>query len=175
MPNLNKVMLMGNLTRDPEVRYTPKGMAVTEVTIATNRRYKVENETREEVTFVDITFWGKQAEVIAQYFKKGRPIFVEGRLQYDTWDDKQTGQKRSKLRVVGEEFEFLGGAREDGGGGGGGSGGGGSRQRSEDSYDDGPPQRQSAPPQQRQAPPQQARQDSDAYPAGLDDEDEIPF
>ena len=177
MPNLNKVSLMGNLTRDPEVRYTPKGMAVTDIGMAINRRYKVENETREEVTFVDVTFWGKQAEVIAQWMKKGRPLYVEGRLQLDTWDDKQTGKKTSRLKVVGEEFQFLGGPRDEGGGGGGGgSGGGGNRQRSEDHYDeDGPPQRQSAPPQQRQAPPQQARQDSDAYPAGLDDEDEIPF
>ncbi len=169
MPNLNKVMLMGNLTRDPEVRYTPKGMAVTDIGLAINRRYKVESELREEVTFVDVTFWGKAAEIIAQYFKKGRPIYVEGRLQLDTWDDKQTGQKKSRLKVIGEEFEFLGGPREEGGGG----GGGGSRQRSDDHYDDGAPARSSGAPQ-RQAPPQ-ARQEGDAFPPGLDDEDEIPF
>jgi single-strand DNA-binding protein len=173
MPNLNKVMLMGNLTRDPEVRYTPKGMAVTDVGMAVNRRYKVENEVREEVTFVDITFWGKQAEVIGQWMKKGRPLYVEGRLQLDSWDDKQTGKKQYKLRIVGEEFQFLGGPREEGGGGGGSQGGSGGY-RSEDSYDEAPPARSSSPPQ-RQAAPQQARQDSEAFPAGLDDEDEIPF
>ena len=108
MPSLNKVMLMGNLTRDPEIRYTPKGQAVTDIGLAINRRYKVENEVREEVTFVDITFWGKSAEIIGQYLKKGRPLYVEGRLQLDTWDDKQTGQKKSRLKVIGDEFQFIG-------------------------------------------------------------------
>ncbi len=121
MANLNKVMLIGNLTRDPEVRYTPKGTAVTDIGMAINRNYSLDDgERREETTFVDITFWGRQAEVLGQYMKKGRPLFVEGRLQLDTWDDKNTGQKRSKLKVVGENFQFLGG-RDDSGGGGGGS------------------------------------------------------
>jgi single-strand DNA-binding protein len=119
MANLNKVMLIGNLTRDPEVRYTPKGTAVADIGMAINRNYSLDDgERREETTFVDITFWGRQAEVLGQYMKKGRPLYVEGRLQLDSWDDKNTGQKRSKLKVVGENFQFLGG-REGGDGGGG--------------------------------------------------------
>jgi single-strand DNA-binding protein len=116
MPSYNKVLLMGNLTRDPELRYTPKGTAVVEIGLAVNRRYQVENETKEETVFVDITFWGRQAETINQYCKKGRPLFVEGRLQLDTWDDRQTGQKKSRLRVVGEGFQFLGAPRDAGDG-----------------------------------------------------------
>jgi single-strand DNA-binding protein len=108
MASLNKVMLIGNLTRDPEVRYTPKGQAVTDVSLAMNRRYMVDNEWREEVTYVDVTFWAKQAETIGQYCKKGRPLFVEARLQLDSWEDKTTGKKVYKLRVVGENFQFLG-------------------------------------------------------------------
>ena len=116
MPNLNKVMLIGNVTRDPEVKYTPKGTAVAEVGLAINRVYTPEGgERREETTFVDITFWGRQAEIVGEYARKGRPIYVEGRLQLDTWDDKQTGQKRSRLRVVGEQLQLLG-SRQDGGG-----------------------------------------------------------
>lgn len=114
-------MLIGNLTRDPEVRYTPKGTAVTDLGLAINRNYSTDDgDKREETTFVDITFWGRQAETLGQYMKKGRPLYVEGRLQLDTWDDKNTGQKRSKLKVVGENFQFLGG-RDDNAGGGGGS------------------------------------------------------
>lgn len=126
MPNLNKVQLMGNLTRDPEVRYTPKGTPVSDISLAVNRSYNADDgERREETTFVDITFWGRQAEVIGEYMRKGRPIYVEGRLQLDTWEDKTTGQQRSRLKVVGENFQFLG-SREDGGGSrGGGSGQGG--------------------------------------------------
>ncbi len=121
MANLNKVMLIGNLTRDPEVRYTPKGTAVTDLGLAINRNYSTDDgDKREETTFVDITFWGRQAETLGQYMKKGRPLYVEGRLQLDSWDDKNTGQKRSKLKVVGENFQFLGG-RDDNAGGGGGS------------------------------------------------------
>jgi len=126
MASFNKVILLGNLTRDPEVRYTPKGSAVTDLGIAVNRQYTLENgEKREEVTFVDVTFWGRTAEVAGEYLKKGRPIFIEGRLQLDTWDDKQSGQKRSKLKVIGETMQMLGGPRgggssaEDGGEGGG--------------------------------------------------------
>lgn len=134
MASLNKVMLIGNLTRDPEVRYTPKGTAVTDLGMAVNRRYRVDEETREETTFVDVTFWGRQAETIGQYMRKGRSIFVEGRLQLDSWEDKNTGQKRNRLRVVGENFQFLGGRGDDAGGGGGGGGGsrGGSFDRDED-------------------------------------------
>jgi single-strand DNA-binding protein len=167
MPSLNKVMLMGNLTRDPELRYTPKGQAVTDVGLAVNRKYKVENEVREEVTFVDVTFWGKQAEVVCQWMKKGRPLYVEGRLQMDSWDDKQTGKKMYKMRIVGEDFQFLGG--KDSGSGGGGSGGSGG----DSEYDDSP--RSSRPPQRSQGQGPPARQESNAFPPGLDEEDEIPF
>ncbi len=121
MASYNKVMLLGNCTRDPEVKYTPKGTAVTDLGLAVNRVYTADNgEKREETTFVDVTMWGRQAEVAGEYLKKGRPVFIEGRLQLDTWDDKQTGQKRSKLRVVCENFQLLG-SRDGGGEGGGGS------------------------------------------------------
>jgi len=131
MASFNKVMLLGNLTRDPEVKYTPKGSAVADIGLAVNRTYTTDGgEKREETTFVDVTMWGRQAEIAGEYLKKGRPLFVEGRLQLDTWDDKQTGQKRSKLRVVCENFQMLG-SRDGGEGGGSGSGGrssgGGSR------------------------------------------------
>jgi single-strand DNA-binding protein len=119
MANLNKVLLMGNLTRDPEVRYTPKGTAVTELGIAVNRIYTGENgEKREEVTFVDVTVWGRTAENVGEYLRKGRPVFIEGRLQLDSWEDKQSGQKRNKLKVVADNVQFLG-SRGSGGGGGG--------------------------------------------------------
>jgi single-strand DNA-binding protein len=108
MANFNKVILAGNLTRDPEVRYTPKGMAVVKMGMAINRTWKSESgESKEEVTFVDIDAWGRQAEVIAQYFRKGRPILIEGRLKLDTWEDKNTHQKVSKLKVVLESFSFI--------------------------------------------------------------------
>jgi len=117
MANLNKVLLMGNLTRDPEVRYTPKGTAVTELGIAVNRTYTGENgEKREEVTFVDVTVWGRTAENVGEYLRKGRPVFIEGRLQLDSWEDKQSGQKRNKLKVVADNVQFLG-SRSGGGGG----------------------------------------------------------
>src|SRR5215470_1355955 len=123
MASYNKVFLLGNLTRDPEVRYTPKGSAVADLGIAVNRQYTLDTgEKREEVTFVDVTFWGRTAEVAGEYLKKGRSVFIEGRLQLDTWDDKQSGQKRSKLRVIGETMQLLGG-RPPGAGGGGGEGG----------------------------------------------------
>ena len=113
MANLNRVLLIGNLTRDPEVRYTPKGTAVTEIGLAVNRVYSGEDgEKKEEVTFVDVTLWARQAEIAGQYLKKGRPVFIEGRLQLDSWDDKQTGQKRSRLRVVAENLQLLG-SRQD--------------------------------------------------------------
>ncbi|MFL6588963.1 MAG: single-stranded DNA-binding protein [Chthoniobacterales bacterium] len=122
MASFNKVILLGNLTRDPEVRYTPKGTAVTELGMAVNRVYTAENgEKREETTFVDVTLWGRTAEIAGEYLKKGRPVFIEGRLQLDTWDDKTSGQKRSKLKVVGEGLQLLGGRP---GGGAGGAGGG---------------------------------------------------
>ena|ERR1051325_9480724 len=149
MASFNKVILLGNLTRDPEVRYTPKGTAVTELGMAVNRVYTAENgEKREETTFVDVTLWGRTAEIAGEYLKKGRPVFIEGRLQLDTWDDKQSGQKRSKLKVVGEGLQLLGG--RPGGGGGGGDDEGGSRSN-------------------RPAPPAKATAPSEP------DDDEIPF
>ena len=118
MANLNKVMLIGNLTRDPELKYTPGNQAVCEVGLAVNRKYRTKDgEDREETTFVDCEAWGKQAEVIKQYMTKGKPLFIEGRLKLDTWEDKDGG-KRSKMRVVIENFQFLGAAGGGGGGGG---------------------------------------------------------
>jgi single-strand DNA-binding protein len=153
MASFNKVILVGNLTRDPEVRYTPKGSAVCDLGLAVNRQYSLENgEKREEVTFVDVVLWARLAEIAGEYLKKGRPVLIEGRLQLDSWDDKQSGQKRSKLRVVGETMQLLGGRPGGGGddeGGGGGSSGGRSSGRS------------SAPPPK--APPSEP------------DDDEIPF
>lgn len=109
MANFNKVMLMGNLTRDPEVRYTPKGTAIATIGLAVNRKWSNESgEQKEEVTFVDVDVWGRQAETIGQYMAKGKPIFIEGRLKLDSWEDKESGQKRSKLKVVCENFQFIG-------------------------------------------------------------------
>ncbi len=114
MANFNKVILAGNLTRDPELRYTPKGTAIAKFGLAINRRRKAETgETKEEVTFVDVEAWDKQAEVIAQYLKKGQPFLVEGRLRLDQWEDKNTHQKQSKLKVVLESFSFLASNRAD--------------------------------------------------------------
>lgn len=113
MASFNKVLLMGNLTRDPEVRYTPKGTAIATIGIAVNRVWTTESgEKKEEVTFVDVDVWGRQAETIGQYMSKGRPIFIEGRLKLDSWDDKETGQKRNKMKVVCESFQFLGGQKD---------------------------------------------------------------
>jgi single-strand DNA-binding protein len=110
MASYNRTILVGNLTRDPEIKYTPKGTAVAEIGLAVNHSYKTDSgEKREEVTFIDVTLWGRTAEIVGQYCKKGRPLLVEGRLALDQWDDKQTGQKRSKLKVVGENVQLLGG------------------------------------------------------------------
>src|SRR6185369_17771062 len=123
MASYNKVILMGNLTRDPQMKYLPSQTAVVEFGLACNRRYKTQSgEQKEEVTFVDCTAFGRTGEVINQYFTKGKPIFIEGRLKYDQWEDKQGGGKRSKITVVIDNFQFIGG--RDGGGGGGGGGGG---------------------------------------------------
>ena len=124
MPNYNKVILMGNLTRDPEVRYTSGGTAIAKLGMAINRTWtNKEGQKQEETTFVDVDAFGRQAEVIGQYLKKGRPVMIEGRLKLDQWDDKQTGAKRSKLGVVLEGFQFLDSRGEGGGGGGEYSGG----------------------------------------------------
>ena len=119
MASFNKVILVGNLTRDPQVRYTPGGTAVGEIGLAVNRSWfdKNSNSRKEETTFVDVTLWGRTAEVASEYLTKGRPVLIEGRLQLDQWDDKESGQRRSKLKVVGENMTMLG--KNDGGGGGG--------------------------------------------------------
>lgn len=147
MASFNKVILVGNLTRDPEVKYTTGGTAVTDIGLAVNRTWfdQKANERREEVTFVDVTLFGRTAEVAGEYLAKGRQVLIEGRLQLDTWDDKETGKKRSKLRVVGEQMTMLG-SRGDGGPGEGGPrgggrssgnrGGGAPAQESSRSYDD---------------------------------------
>ncbi|MGC6457485.1 MAG: single-stranded DNA-binding protein [Akkermansiaceae bacterium] len=156
MANVNKVMLLGNITRELEVRYTPKGTAVCDLGMAINRIRTGDNGERiEEVTYVDVTLWGRQAELAGQYLAKGRPVFIEGRLQLDQWDDKQTGQKRSRLRVVAENMQFIGG---------GGQGGGGNAPR----------QQSGQPPQpQNQAPPSQGG--APAADSFDNDEDDIPF
>jgi single-strand DNA-binding protein len=166
MANLNKVMLIGNLTRDPELRYTPKGTAVADIGLAINRIWTNEqNQRQEETTFVDVTLWGRQAELAQQYLTKGRGAYIEGRLQMDTWDDKQTGQKRSKLKVVGENLQFL----PDGKGG----GGGGSMSTGGPAPSSGGYQQSTRPsPEQRSSPPQGGSA------GGMDDfqeEDDIPF
>ncbi|MEQ8855764.1 single-stranded DNA-binding protein [Gimesia sp.] len=127
MASFNKVILVGNLTRDPQVRYTPGGSAVAEIGLAVNRSWfdKNSNSRKEETTFVDVTLWGRTAEVASEYLTKGRSVLIEGRLQLDQWDDKESGQKRSKLKVVGENMTMLGGRGDGPGGGGGPSGGGG--------------------------------------------------
>lgn len=117
MASFNKVILVGNLTRDPELRYTPKGLAIAKIGLAVNRTWRNEaGEQKEEVTFVDVDAFGKQAETLGQYMRKGSPLLIEGRLRLDQWDDKQTGQKRSKLGVVVENFQFLGGGQRPEGG-----------------------------------------------------------
>jgi single-strand DNA-binding protein len=123
MANVNRVILIGNLTRDPQLKYLPSQTAVVEFGLATNRRFKTASgEDREEVCFVDCAAFARQAEVINQYCQKGKQIYIEGRLKFDQWEDKQGGGKRSKLSVVVENFQFLGG-RDSGGGPGGASGG----------------------------------------------------
>lgn len=116
MASVNKVFLLGNLTRDPELRYTPSGAGVASFGLAVNRRYKAGNENKEEVCFVDITVWGKQGENCVEYLNKGSQVFIEGRLQFRSWETDD-GQKRNKLDVVANNVQFLG---KPGGGGGGG-------------------------------------------------------
>jgi single-strand DNA-binding protein len=159
MANLNKVMLIGNLTRDPELRHTPKGTAVAEISLAINRVWKDEQgQKQEDTTYVDVTLWGRQAEVAQQYLAKGNPVYIEGRLNLDSWDDKTTGQKRSKLKVVGEALQLLG-SKPSGGGGGG-------------NYSERPQSQSRSAPQERSDPPQGAS----AAPADdFQEDDDIPF
>lgn len=117
MASLNKVFLIGNLTRDPELRYTPNGAAVTDLGLAVNRLYSTrEGERREETLFIDVTVWNRQAETCCQYLRKGRPVHVEGYLRMDTWDDRTTGEKRSKIKIEAERVQFLDRREEAGGG-----------------------------------------------------------
>jgi len=120
MATFNKVILLGNLTRDPQVRYTPSGTAVADLGLALNRTWfdKQTNSKNEEVTFVDVTLWGRQAEVAGEYLAKGRSVLIEGRLHLDQWDDRESGQKRSKLKVVGESMKMVGGRQDRAAGGG---------------------------------------------------------
>jgi single-strand DNA-binding protein len=129
MASFNKVIIMGNLTRDPQVRYTPNQTAVTDLGLAVNHTWydKGSQQKREEVTFVDVTLWGRQAEVAGEYLSKGRSVLIEGRLHLDSWDDKETGQKRNKLKVVCENMTMVGGRNEQGGGSQGGGSQGGSQ------------------------------------------------
>lgn len=117
MSSFNKVILMGNLTRDVQVKYTPKGTACAEIGMAVNRVWfdKASNQKKEETTFVDVTLWGRDAEVAGEYLTKGRSVLIEGRLSLDTWEDKQTGDKRSKLKVIGESLTMVGGGNRQGG------------------------------------------------------------
>ena len=159
MANFNKVILAGNLTRDPELRYTPKGMAIAKLGMAINRTWKNEaGESKEEVTFVDVDAFGRSAEVIAQYLKKGRPILVEGRLKLDSWEDKQTNQKKSRLGVVLESFQFL-----DSGRGGAGAAGGGD------------PQGVAEPPRSRPTAPSRPATAAEPSEGAPPDEDDVPF
>ncbi|HEY7090037.1 MAG TPA: single-stranded DNA-binding protein [Tepidisphaeraceae bacterium] len=163
MASYNKVLLMGNLTRDPQLKYLPSQTAVVDFGVACNRRYKTQSgEQKEEVTFVDCSAFGRTAEVINQYFTKGKPIFIEGRLRYEQWEDKQGGGKRSRLSVHVDNFQFIGG--RDGGGGGGGEMGG----------DEAPPQSHPQRGPQRSAqsgpPPEQSFPDEPQF-----KEDDIPF
>lgn len=160
MANLNKVMLIGNLTRDPELRHTPKGTAVAEIALAIKRIWNNEQgQKQEDVTFVDVTLWGRQAEVAQQYLTKGSPAYIEGRLQMDTWDDKATGQKRSKMKVVGEVLQLLGSRNASSGSGNSGA------------YSD-RPQQSSSTPAQHSGPQQGA---SAAPVDDFQEEDDIPF
>ncbi len=154
MANFNRVILAGNLTRDPEMRYTPKGQAIAKITLAVNRNYTTETgEKREEVSFIDCDAFGKQAETLSTYMKKGRPLLIEGRLKQDTWEDKNTHQKQSKLKVVIDNFQFLG-SRDSGQGGGA-----------------APPDVSRAVPGPNAAPAADATSGADAAP----DEDDVPF
>jgi len=127
MSGFNRVILMGNLTHDPELRYTPQGTAVVDLRMAvtTVRSGGRGGEKKEDTLFIDVTVWDRMAENCSEYLAKGRPVLVEGRLSSDSWDDKETGQKRYKTRVIANTVQFLGGGRD----GGGNSGGGASRSR----------------------------------------------
>ena len=179
MASFNKVIIMGNLTRDPEVRYIPSGSAVTELGLAVNRTWfdKASNTKKEEVSFIDVTLWGRTAEIAGEYLSKGRPVLIEGRLQMDSWEDRETGKKRSKLKVVGEQMTMLG-KGGDGGGGGGRQQQGGSGYQQQGGGGGGYQQQQGGGGQQQQAPQQGGGADSfyDSPPSsGGSPDDDVPF
>ena len=160
MASFNRVILVGNLTRDPELRYSPSGTAVTEIGLAVNdRRKSATGEWVDETTFVDVTLWARQAEVAGEYLSKGASVLIEGRLKLDSWESND-GQKRSKLRVVGERMQMLGGK----------GGGGGSRQPPPDEDEMGPPNDYGPP-----ARPAGQRQPQRGGASGGPPQDEIPF
>jgi len=137
MASFNRVIIMGNLTDDPVLRHIPSGTAVTDVTLAVNRRYSSKDGGQnDEVAYVDVTIWGRTAEVASQYLSKGRPVLIEGYLKQDKWEDRETGKTRSKLKVVCDQMTMLG-RGADGGGPGGGSGGGGGAPRGRDEHSGG--------------------------------------
>ena len=175
MASLNKVFLMGNLTRDPELRYTPNGTPLCEFGLAINRTYKTrEGEQRDETCFVDVTMWGRRAVVISEYFTKGRPIFIEGRLKLDQWETADG--RRSKLTVVADNFEFIGGRGGDQDSSQGGAGRGGDQASSQ-----GGAGRGAARPPDQQQRGRQADAQSGPAPEAPDDsgydvsDDDIPF
>lgn len=169
-------MLMGNVTRDIELRYTPKGTAVADLGMACNRvRTGDDGQKIEEVTFVDVTLWGRQAELANQYLGKGRPVFIEGRLQMDSWTDKESGKQRTRLKVVGEVMQFLG---SPSGGGGNPGGQSGPPQQQQQAPQQQPPQQQGGAPAQPQQAPQQPPQGGSPasnMPDFVDEDDDIPF
>jgi single-strand DNA-binding protein len=170
MASLNKVFLMGNLTRDPELRYTPSGQPVCEFGMAINREYTKSNGERvEDTCFVDLTMWGRRGEVISEYLSKGDPIFVEGRLTYDSWEG-QDGRRRSKLKVTATNFEFIG--RGGSGGGGGQRGGGYSQSRGQGGSRGGREGSQGGQGQQSQQSQQSQQQPDEGFDVA---DDEIPF
>lgn len=107
----NKIELAGRLTRDPELKNTANGSVIAEIGLATNRKYRKNDELQEETLFVDVTFFGQQAETLGKYLSKGSPIFIDGRLKLDSWTDKESGKTRSRLKVIGESFTFMGGGQ----------------------------------------------------------------
>jgi single-strand DNA-binding protein len=143
MASFNRVILVGNLTRDPELRYIPSGTAVSDIGLAVNDRVKRGNDWVDETTFVDITLWGRTAEVANEYLSKGSSVLIEGRLKFESWENNE-GQKRSKLKVVADKMQMLG--ARGGGGGGGGDGGGAARQSSAPHYEDAQEDAQSSAP-----------------------------
>ncbi|MFT3782790.1 MAG: single-stranded DNA-binding protein [Nibricoccus sp.] len=161
MAYLNKVFLIGNLTRDPELRVTPKGTAICQFGLAVNRQFKDESgQNRDETTFVDIEAWGKQGELVAKYLTKGSPAMVEGRLKLDQWEDKQSGQKRSKLKVVLDNVQFLSSGGGSGSGSRGNAGGAGSDEGVDQTVE-------------RHSPP--ARGGKPAAPAAESIDEDVPF